>query len=221
MMNLEVLFHAETLTGNHTLRNIAISHADKTMKSFVRPDGSSFHVVEFNPNTGAIITRRTAQGFSDSSTWSRGQAWGLYGFANMHKRTSFPRYLDTARRMANYFISHIPSDGIVPWDFNAPTSPPRPADSSAATIAANGLLVLSQEEKRLGNLNEAKVWSDAAQKILTDITKLAWKPSWQSLLANGTVNNPMGNSRTGTVYGDYYFIKAGNKLLSAGLATCP
>jgi hypothetical protein len=102
MMNLEVLFNAADLTGNDTLRQIAISHADKTMINHIRADGapsrnltplyrlpsynfstgSSFHVVEYNVTTGAVIARRTAQGYSNSSTWSRGQAWGIYGFAN-------------------------------------------------------------------------------------------------------------------------------------------
>jgi hypothetical protein len=88
MMNLEVLFNAADLTGNQTLRQIAISHADKTMTNHVRADGSSFHVVDYNATTGAVISRHTAQGYSDSSTWSRGQAWGVYGFANSAWQTS-------------------------------------------------------------------------------------------------------------------------------------
>ncbi|KAF8061608.1 glycoside hydrolase family 88 protein [Lyophyllum atratum] len=218
MMNLELLFHAETLTGNSTLRKIAIAHADTTMKNHIRPDGSTWHVIEYNSTTGAVIKKRTAQGFSDSSTWSRGQAWGIYGFANMFRLTGDSNYLVTARRLATYFLANIPSDGIVPWDFNAPLIPaPRPADSSAATIAANALLLLAKYET---TASATSLYTNAAIAILNNITRLAWNPSWQSILSNGTVNKPANNQLTGTVYGDYYFIKAGNELINRKLATC-
>ncbi|KAH7927061.1 glycoside hydrolase family 88 protein [Leucogyrophana mollusca] len=224
MMNLEVLFVSEALTGNHTLREIAISHATKTMENHVRPDGSSFHVVEYNATTGDVIARVTAQGYANNSTWSRGQAWGVYGFANMYMHTQEMDFLETSRRMATYFLDNLPADGITPWDFNAPLVPPRPADSSAATIVATGLLLLSQQEASLVPPNPAGAnkWSAAAMKILSDTTGLAWKPEWQSLLSNGTVNNhyPSANNLTGIVYGDYYYIKAGNDLITMGLASC-
>ncbi|KAI0263721.1 d-4,5 unsaturated-glucuronyl hydrolase-like protein [Gloeopeniophorella convolvens] len=224
MMNLEVLFNAADLTGNDTLRQMAISHADKTMVNHVRADGGSFHVVDYNSTTGAVIDQRTSQGYSNSSTWSRGQAWGIYGFANMYRRTGLVRYLETARRMAAYFIDNIPSDGIVPWDFNAPLVPPRPADSSAAMIAAQGLLLLAQQEEGLkpANRSGSAYYTDAATQILADTTSAFWAPTWQSLLSNGTVNNPASppNNLTGIVYGDYYFIKLGNDLAKMGLASC-
>ncbi|TFK43016.1 glycoside hydrolase family 88 protein [Crucibulum laeve] len=218
MMNLEVLFHSADLTGNSTLRDIAIKHADTTIINHIRPDGSTWHVIEYNSTTGSVIKKRTAQGFSDNSTWSRGQAWGIYGFANMYRLTGDAKYLATSRRLATYFLNNLPSDGIVPWDFNAPLTPaPRPADSSAATIAVNGLLLLAKSE---GTAAAAKPWSDAAINILDKITALAWQPSWQSLLSNGTVNKPANNFLTGIVYGDYYYIRAGNELVSMGLASC-
>ncbi|KAI0713492.1 d-4,5 unsaturated-glucuronyl hydrolase-like protein [Earliella scabrosa] len=221
MMNLEIFFVSEKLTGNHTFREMAINHADKTIENHIRPDGGSFHVVHYNSLTGNVTLQRTSQGYADNSTWSRGQAWGIYGFAMMHQQTKEYRYLQTARRMANYFISHIPSDGIVPWDFNAPLVPaPRPADSSAAMLAVNGLMLLADEEKSVWNLVGHAYYMGAALKILRDNTKLAWSPTWDSLLSNGTSNNPAGSNLTGVVYGDYYFIKAGNELLSRGLAKC-
>jgi hypothetical protein len=218
MMNLEVLFHSADLTGNSTLREIAKTHANTTIKNHIRSDGSTWHVIEYNSTTGNVIKKRTAQGFADNSTWSRGQAWGIYGFANMHKFTNDSNYLATSRRLATYFLNNMPSDGIVPWDFNAPlTPPPRPADSSAATIAVNGLLLLAQQET---DATAKQQWIDAAIGILNNITKLAWKPSWQSLLSNGTVNWPANNFLTGIVYGDYYYIKAGNELVKMGLVSC-
>ncbi|KAG7096354.1 hypothetical protein E1B28_003798 [Marasmius oreades] len=221
MMNLDVLFSSAELTGNQTLVQIAKTHADTTIKNHIRADGSTWHVVEYDADTGAVLSKHTAQGFSDDSTWSRGQAWGIYGYAQMYSRTGNPTYLETSRRLATYFLSHIPSDGIVPWDFDAPLKDPkvpggvRPADSSAATIATNGLLLL-------GSLDEedADKWTSAALEILDHITELAWKPEWDSLLSNGTVNWPSNNYLTGTVYGDHYFVKVGNDLLERGLAHC-
>lgn len=218
MMNLELLFHAANLTGDASLIKIATTHADTTIKNHIRDDGSTWHVIEYNASTGAVTKKRTAQGYSDSSTWSRGQAWGIYGFANMYRLTGNQNYLVTARRLAKYFLDNIPSDGIVPWDFNAPLTPaPRPADSSAATIAANGLLLLAKYET---SSTAAQSYTDSAIDLLNKMTGLAWNPSWQSLLSNGTVNKPANNQLTGTVYGDYYYIKAGNELISRGLAKC-
>ncbi|KZT11587.1 glycoside hydrolase family 88 protein [Laetiporus sulphureus 93-53] len=222
MMNLEVLFVSASLTENNTLRDIAISHANKTMEHHVRPDGSSFHVVEYNATTGDVIARFTAQGYSNSSTWSRGQAWGIYGFSNMFNHTGQVQYLETARHMASYFLTNLPEDGIVPWDFNAPLNPPRPADSSAAMIAVNGLILLANQEASLSpsNVTGSEYYLNAAVELLRNNTALAWRPAWQSLLANGTVNNPEGNNLTGIVYGDYFFVEAGNTLLSLGMLTC-
>ncbi|KIP02629.1 glycoside hydrolase family 88 protein [Phlebiopsis gigantea 11061_1 CR5-6] len=222
MMNLEVLFVSANLTGNQTLRDIATSHADKTAVNHVRPDGGSFHVVDYNATTGSVISRHTSQGYADNSTWSRGQSWGVYGFANMFKHTGNISYLETSRRMAAYFLDNLPDDGIVPWDFNAPLVPPRPADSSAAMVVANGLLLLSQGELSLSPPNKtgSDYYTSAAIQIVANMTALAWRPEWQSLLANGTVNNPQLNNLTGIVYGDYYFVRAGNELVSLGIATC-
>ncbi|KAK0474786.1 glycoside hydrolase family 88 protein [Armillaria novae-zelandiae] len=216
MMNLNILMVSAYFTGNSTLSNIAISHADTTMRNHIRPDGSTWHVVQYNTTTGAVTKKRTSQGYSNDSTWSRGQAWAVYGFANMYNWTGDHNYLVTARRAATYFLQTLPSNGIVPWDFNAPVAD-RPADSSAATIVATGLLLLSQVETDTAN---KKKWSDAAIKTLNDITSLAWDPSWESLLANGTVNKPGNNYLTGTVYGDYYYIVAGNELIRMGLTEC-
>ncbi|KAF8509559.1 d-4,5 unsaturated-glucuronyl hydrolase-like protein [Gautieria morchelliformis] len=222
MMNLEVLFAAADINGNHTLRDIAITHADTTIANHFRPDGSTFHVVEYNSTTGGVIRRRTAQGYADNSTWTRGQSWAIYGYANMYNRTHFPRYLGTARHAASMYLSRLPASGVPPWDFDAPR--PGPADTSSATIAASGLLLLSQLENSLSppNRTGALFWRDAAVNLLNAATELAWKPSWQSLLSNGTVNNPANppNNLTGIVYGDYFYIKAGNTLLSQGLAKC-
>ncbi|KAG6865621.1 hypothetical protein C0991_000908 [Blastosporella zonata] len=118
---------------------------------------------------------------------------------DVFKYTDDEKYLKTARLLANYFISSIPVDGIIPWDFDAPFDPaPRPADSSAATIAAAGLLLLAQYEvdKKKGD-----EYTDWAVQILNDITSLAWRAPWESLLSNATVSIPAGNTYTGVMYG--------------------
>ncbi|KAG6853445.1 hypothetical protein C0991_004370 [Blastosporella zonata] len=218
MMNLDLLFHAADITGNQTLRDIAMTHADTTMKNHIRDDGSTWHVVEYNSTTGSVIRKRTAQGYSDNSTWSRGQSWAIYGFANMYNLTKKPDYLVTARRVAKYFLDNIPADGIIPWDFNAPLVPaPRPADSSAAMISSMGLLLLAEVET---NKSNADYYTQSAINITQAITTLAWNVPWQSILSNGTVNAPANNELTGTAYGDYYYIKVGTELISRGLAKC-
>jgi len=137
----------------------------------------------------------------------------------MYRFTATPGYLDLARNLATYFLNNLPQDGIVPWDFNAPLYPaPRPADSSAAVIAASGLLQLAQGET---NSSTKRYWIDNALLLLSNTTKLAWQPQWQSLLSNGTDNKPANSYSTGIIYGDYYFIKAGNDLISMNLVACP
>ncbi|CAE6514882.1 unnamed protein product [Rhizoctonia solani] len=219
MMNLELLFKAADLTGNRTLIDMAISHANKTLVNHIRPDGSSYHVVAYNQNTGAVIRRYTAQGYADNSTWTRGQAWGIYGFAKMFNLTTQPQYLDTARRMAKVFLTRLPSDGVPPYDFDAPASN-RPADTSAATIAAEGLFILSAAEAHSGNSTGAEYYKGKGVKLLADNFNFAFKPTWDSILSNGTSNVPQNNKNTGLVYGDYYALQAGNTMLKLGLASC-
>ncbi|KAG9087170.1 hypothetical protein FRC07_012886, partial [Ceratobasidium sp. 392] len=183
-----------------------IKHADTTIKNHIRPDGSSYHVVDYNENTGAVIKRYTAQGYADNSTWSRGQAWGIYGFAKMYNLTTQPQYLNTSRQMAKVFLSRLPSNGVPPWDFDAPASN-RPADTSAATITAEGLFILSAAETHLGNSTGAAYYNEKAVKLLTDNFKFALKPTWDSILSNGTSNNPQNNKNTGLIYGDFYALQ--------------
>ncbi|KAL0070580.1 hypothetical protein AAF712_002419 [Marasmius tenuissimus] len=223
MMNLEMLFVSAGLTGDNSLKEIAINHAKTTMQNHIRPDGSTWHVIEYSAETGEVLSKRTAQGYADDSVWSRGQGWAIYGFTQMYQWTGDLDFLHTARRLATYFLNNVPKDGVVPWDFKAPLQDPkapggvRPADSSAATVAATALLVLASSEL---DSWEAEKWTWGAIGILESISKLAWNPTWDSLLSNGTVNWPGDNYLTGVVYGDHYFIKAGNELVKMGLASC-
>ncbi|ELU41819.1 d-4,5 unsaturated -glucuronyl hydrolase-like protein [Rhizoctonia solani AG-1 IA] len=236
----KLLIVASKLTGNSTLYNMATSHANKTMVNHLRPDASTYHVVNYNQTTGAVIWQRTAQGYADNRT--RGQAWGIHGFATskdvkatkvmwhtdeflpVYNYTGDSNYWITSRRLAEYYLSRLPESGVPPWDFDAPAVPGRPSDTSSATIAASGMLMLSRFEQSVSNTTGASYWANAAVRLLSSTTNLAWREesNWQSLLSNGTVNNPANppNNNTGIIYGDYYYIKAGNELLNQGLMNC-
>ncbi|KAK5167032.1 uncharacterized protein LTR77_007761 [Saxophila tyrrhenica] len=175
MMNLALLMQsAVEYTHNDRLREIAASHANRTRDNHFRPDGSSYHVCDYSGSTGDVYLCRTAQGLSDNSTWARGQAWAIYGFAEIYSLTKDPSYLETAMRAANYFIEHLPQDGLPFWDFDAPYIPNvAPRDSSAATIAASGLMLLQQQIDSCGRAAGAQNYTDAATRLLRSATELA------------------------------------------------
>lgn len=145
LMNLEMLFEASDITQDPVYREIAIKHANTTMKNHFRPDGSSFHVVDYNPETGEVASQVTAQGYSDDSAWSRGQAWALYGYTMCYRYTKDQRYLELAEKIADFILDHpnLPEDGVPYWDFNAPNIPNEKRDASAGAIVASALLELS------------------------------------------------------------------------------
>lgn len=163
MMNLEMLFWASEYTGDESFRQIAVTHADNTLKNHFRSDCSSYHVVSYN-NDGSIESKGTYQGYSDESAWSRGQAWGLYGYTVCYRYTKDEKYLDHAQKIADFIMSNpaMPEDLVPVWDYNAPGTgnelceaakadscglvgePLAPArDASAAAIVASALIELS------------------------------------------------------------------------------
>jgi len=155
-MNLEFLCEVSKMTGNEKLKDICISHADKTMKNHYRPDYSSYHVVDYDSITGTVIHKQTAQGYADNSSWARGQAWGLYGFTMMYRETQDPQYLEQAQKVAAYIINYptLPKDKIPYWDYNAPNIPNEPRDASAAAITASALIELSSYVKIILNISK-------------------------------------------------------------------
>ena len=170
MMNLDLLFWAADHGGRPGLARKALHHALRTASANVRADGSTYHLIVYNARTGAVKHRWTAQGYRNWSTWSRGQAWGLYGFGTAYAETRDPRMLATARRLADYFVSHLPADRVPYWDFNAPRIPNEPRDSSAAAIAASGLLQLSELET---DRTRAQRYLTTAREILTSLSSPA------------------------------------------------
>ncbi|KAH8596304.1 glycoside hydrolase family 88 protein [Bisporella sp. PMI_857] len=144
MLNLDLLFWAAAELRDPRLRDIAIAHAKTTQQHHIRSDSSTFHVVNFDQSSGAVKAKMTNQGYSDDSCWSRGQAWAILGFVQTYTWTNDVSFLGTARSCANYFLEHLPSSGIPPWDFSAPFSADTPTDTSAAVIACYGLLLLHE-----------------------------------------------------------------------------
>lgn len=208
LMNLQILFWSAKNSGNPNFKKIALNHALKTANDFVRTDGSTYHLVNYDTATGKIISKMSAQGFSAQSSWARGQAWAIYGFTTAYRETGNITLLNTARKTANYFIKNLPPDFVPYWDFNVPDKQKAPKDSSAAAIAASGLLDLAKLET---SQKSKDYYTKAAENILLSLSSkeyLSNKPGERNILLHGTYNKNAGDFDTGTTWGDYYFLEA-------------
>ena len=209
MLNLELLFWAAKETGNKRFYEIAVSHAHTTMKNHMRPDGSSCHVVDYDPETGIVRGKWTHQGLSPESSWSRGQAWGLYGFTMCYRETGDPAFLDEACRIAEYVFNHpnMPGDLVPYWDFDISPAPDEPRDASAAACMASALYELSG----FGTSGAVRYrqWADRILENLTASYRtepngfpgFLLKHSTGAKLLDMEVDKPL-------VYADYYFLEA-------------
>jgi len=211
MMNLEMLTWTSRETGEASFKEIAVSHADKTITNHFRPDGSSYHVVDYDPATGAVRGKQTHQGCSDASAWARGQAWGLYGYVMMFRETGNTNYLEQAKRIAKFILNHprLPADKIPYWDFDAPDLPNAPRDASAAAIIASALLELSgQVDPEFGR----QCFEVARQQLLalSSPAYLAKVGENGGFLLQHCVGNLPKNSEVNVPlnYADYYFLEA-------------
>ena len=210
MMNLELLFHASRITGDSTYYNIAVSHANKTIENHYRSDYSSYHVLNYDTETGEILDRNTHQGYSDSSSWSRGQAWGLYGFVVCYRETKDPKYLNQAVKIAEFIENHpqLPKDKVPYWDYDAPKSENTLRDASAAAITASALyelstLVKDQKENYLS-------FADSIMLSLTSPSYFAEKDSNSNFIIKQCVGSLPHNVELNVPlnYADYYFLEA-------------
>jgi len=223
LMNLELLYFASEVSGDKHFAEIATMHAETTAKNHFRPDYSSYHVVDYDPITGQVLFRGTSQGFADNSTWSRGQAWGIYGYTMIYRFTKRKEFLDLAKHLADYWLNNknLPADGIPYWDFNAgqkglvaanwaeknhaPLVQPR--DASAAAITCSALLELSTYLK-----NDRKYFN-AAIKILKSLSTSVYLAesgtNGNFLMKHCTGNLPLGSEiDVPLIYADYYFLEA-------------
>ncbi|GAA3650217.1 glycoside hydrolase family 88 protein [Flavivirga jejuensis] len=212
MMNLELLFWASKNGGDKKLYDIAVSHAEVTMKYLVRADNSVYHLGEFNDITGEFIKGHTHQGYADESMWARGQTWGLYGFAIAYRETGKEEFLNTSIKLADHFLNRLPEDGIPYWDFDDPKIPNAPKDASAATVAACGMLELSGLVK--DKVLKAK-YEDAARnfiKILSSENYFSGDTN-QALLLHSLGHYPNNTEiDVPIIYADYYYMEALSRL---------
>ena len=208
MMNLELLFNVSEMTGDQRFRDIAVSHADKTLENHYRPDFSTYHVVDYDLCTGAVLGRCTAQGYSDDSAWARGQAWSIYGFTVAYRFTGDQKYLDRAENVAAYLFSHpaMPEDLVPYWDFDAPDIPDACKDVSSAAIIASALYELSYLADNAG-------YKETADKIVESLSGPAYRAEQGTnggfILMHSVGSIPHGsNVDVPLNYADYYFLEA-------------
>ncbi len=210
MMNLDLLFWAGKELRDSSLADMAIKHAHMVLQRHVRPDWSTSHVTDFDPDTGAFLKQDTAQGMRATSCWSRGQAWAVYGFAECYRETGEPTFLDAARHLANYCLRHLPDDHVPYWDYDSPLIPNDVRDSSAAAILASGLLMLSHLDSV-----ETTRWYREALTILDSLwhNYSARGTEEPCILLHATTSKPAGYMDHGLIYGDYYFVEALTRLI--------
>ena len=205
MMNLELLFEATKLTQDSSFYKIAVRHANTTMKNHFRSDNSSYHVIDYDPETGQVLQKLTSQGHSDASAWARGQAWGLYGYVTCYRATKNKEYLQQAEKIAAYILSRLPSDRIPFWDFDAPAIPNEPRDASAAAIIASALY-------ELNTFSRKKIYLKTADEILKKLAASYVSPLNKNggfLLLHSTGHKPANiEIDVPLVYADYYFLEA-------------
>lgn len=209
MMNLPLLYWASEETGDPRFSQIAVSHARTAARHFVREDGSVNHIVEFDTHTGGFVRSYGGQGYGVGSSWTRGQAWGLYGFTLSYLHTKDPLFLSTARRIADYFMANIPESGLIPVDFRQPADVGW-EDSTAAAIASCGLIELA----KLQEGGEQRDYLDGALKMLKALEKNSfnWNEDEDNFLTKCTGAYHDKEHEFSIIYGDYYFLEALMKL---------
>jgi unsaturated chondroitin disaccharide hydrolase len=209
MMNVGIIFYAARETGDKKLRDVALRHCFTTRRVLVRGDGSTAHEGIFDLETGEFLRQTTHQGFRGDSCWSRGLAWALYGFGTSYEYSRDPRFIETAEACADYYIAHTPGDGVPPWDYNAPADSRRQVDTSAAAIAAAGMLRLSRllSDPVKGHF----YWSTAVHILRSLCTHYAaaGDDAWEGILKGGVyhMHKALGVNES-VMWGDYFFVEA-------------
>lgn len=211
MMNLKLLFWATQQTGDSSFYKIAVAHANTTMQNHFRADNSSYHVLNYNASTGAVLQKKTAQGFADESAWGRGQAWGLYGYTETYRETKDKKYLGQANKIAQFILNNpnLPKDDISYWDFNAPDIPAALRDASAAAIMAAAFLELCEYADK----KQAKKYFKTAETILKNLSEAKYKAAAGTnggFILQHSVGSLPGKTEIDVplTYADYYFVEA-------------
>ncbi|MDR1009604.1 MAG: glycoside hydrolase family 88 protein [Opitutaceae bacterium] len=218
LMNLEYLLWAARETGEPRYREIAIGHAHQTLAHHFRQDGSCYHLVDYDPESGVPVLKETYQGYANESAWARGQGWALYGYTMLYRETRNPLYLRQAHASARFIRTHprLPEDRIPLWDFDVPSAPVPPRDASAAAIIASALIELADYSEP----DIAQRYRELAWRQLVSLSSPAYraapgenggfilKHSTGNLNRNSEVDVPLN-------YADYYFLEALSRLKKA------
>ena len=214
MMNLELLMRAAGQFGRPDFRDVAVTHARTTAKNHFRPDYSTFHLVDYDPEDGHVRSRQTVQGYSDDSAWARGQAWGLYGYTMMYKETGLPEFLDQAEAIAKYIMGRLPEDGVPYWDFDDPAIPEAKRDASAGAITASALLDLARLTKDASLAIRCNETACRTLRTLASPEYLAEPGTNANFLLRHSVGNLPSDSEVDVplTYADYYFLEALTRL---------
>jgi len=207
MMNLPLLYWASETTADPRFKHVAMAHADTVLKHFIREDGSVYHIVIFDAETGEHVGYNGGQGYAPESGWSRGTAWAIYGMALSYQYTKEPRYLEAAKRVAHYFIANLPEDAVPVWDFRIPEGVTPYRDSSAGACAACGLLLIAD----LVPSEQAELYRKQGERILHSLYANYGSfadDAQEGIILHGTSHYPeQRNLDVPLIYGDYFFVE--------------
>ena len=216
MLNLEFLCEVSKLTKDDSYKSVSVKHADKTLQNHFREDNSCFHVVNYDSINGKVISKETHQGYSNSSSWARGQGWALYGYTMMYRETKDPKYLAQAQKVAGFILHHpnLPKDKIPYWDFNAPSIPNEPRDASAGALYASALIELSAYVK------DGTEYMNAAEQMLKSLSSAEYMATKGEnglfILKHSTGNWPKKSEIDVPLnYADYYYLEALSRYMKA------
>lgn len=213
IMNLELLEYASKLFHCDTVNDIAVKHAETTMENHFRPDYSCYHMLDYDPATGAVLRKVTVQGYADESAWARGQAWALYGYTMMYRETRKAEFLHQAEIIANMLLGRLPADGIPYWDFDDPEIPNTYKDASAAAVMCSAFIELSGLSKDRKLSKQCFAMAERQIRTLASPQYLAEPGENAGFLLKHSVGNLPGGSEIDTplIYADYYFLEALNR----------
>ncbi|MDN3670474.1 glycoside hydrolase family 88 protein [Echinicola jeungdonensis] len=206
MMNLELLLWSANHGGDSTYREIAIEHAETTMKNHFREDHSSYHVVVYDRETGEKIKGVTHQGYADSTMWARGQSWAIYGYTMVYRETKDPEFLDFAQQVTDIYLERLPEDLIPYWDFDAPGIPDVPKDASAAAVTSSALLELGGYVEG----EKGEKYRELAKKMLEELSTDKYQSGEENpaFLLHSTGHHPAGSEIDASInYADYYYVE--------------
>lgn len=212
MLNLELLFWAAKNGGDSKFYDIAVKHAETTMKNHFRKDLTSWHVLEYDSINGNVLNHHTKQGFADDSRWSRGQAWGVYGYTLVYKETKDKKFLEFAQKLTDKYLSLLPEDMVPAWDFDVQSNPKEEKDASAAAVVASALFDLSTF---VDNKADKERYYNAGVKMLVSLGSKNYSAVGKadSFLLHSTGAKSLGHEiDVALIYADYYYIEALSRL---------